>query len=159
MKQDIQKIYKTVLLVVFLVLLLFVSCESEPAAPPVTQVEKTLQEKQEEKEKTYDMDGGEAQLEITFSLPWDDGKALSSNHNNTYEYFLLTTEYLSERRDGSTVTGEYTDLKISADVTTLISDGSHRANGSFRSRPKTLTETRFISVAGKGICPPAEQTA
>ena len=114
MKQDIQKIYKTVLLVVFLVLLLFVSCESEPAAPPVTQVEKPLQEKQEEKEKTYDMDGGEAQLGITFSLPWDDGKALSSNHNNTYEYFLLTTEYLSERRDGSTVTGEYTDLKISA---------------------------------------------
>ncbi len=60
------------------------------------------------------MDGGEAQVSVAMQLPYENGKSLSSNHDNTYEHFLLTTRYLSDRRDGSTITGEFVDLKLAA---------------------------------------------
>lgn len=102
------------LILVFVLNMLMISCQNDAVSvEKVEYIEKELK-KEEEKNKTYDMDGGEARLYIGFHLPWDDGKALSSNHDNTYEYFLLTTKYLSERRDGSTITGEFTDLKLTA---------------------------------------------
>ena len=94
-------------------LLGFVSCTQEVTMPPETQIEKPL-EKKEEKSATYDMDGGEARVSVAMQLPYADGKSLSSNHDITYEHFLLTTRYLSDRRDGSTITGEFVDLKLAA---------------------------------------------
>lgn len=98
----------------FFILFLMAGCNGEPTLPPETQIEKELEKKPSEQNKTYEMDGGEIQIGVNLLMPWDDGKSLSSDHDNTYEYFVLTTEYLSERRDGSTVTGEYEALKISA---------------------------------------------
>lgn len=95
-------------------LLSFVSCTQEVMPPPETQIEKPLEKKEEEKNTVFDMDGGEAQVSVAMQLPYENGKSLSSNHDNTYEHFLLTTRYLSDRRDGSTITGEFVDLKLAA---------------------------------------------
>ena len=105
--------------ILFIILMAFtvmfgISCTNEVAVPQEKQIEKPLEKKEEEKTVTYDMDGGEAQVIVGLHMPWDDGKSLSSNHDNTYQDFLLTTKYLSERRDGSTITGEFTDLRLAA---------------------------------------------
>lgn len=101
---------------IFLISLFAIGCTQELQTPIETQIEKSREKnaKDEIKNVPMDMDGGEAKVVVGLHMPWDDGKALSSNHNTSYDYFLLTTQYLSDRRDGSTITGEYTDLKLAA---------------------------------------------
>ena len=95
--------------ILFIILMAFtvmfgISCTNEVTVPQEKQIEKPLEKKEEEKTVTYDMDGGEAQVIVGLHMPWDDGKSLSSNHDNTYQDFLLTTKYLSERREGRNIT-------------------------------------------------------
>lgn len=89
------------------------SCSPEVKILEDKQIEKPLEIK-EEKSLTYEMDNGESRVSVGLHMPWDDNKSLSSNHNISYDYFLLNTQYLSERRDGSTVTGEFENFKLAA---------------------------------------------
>lgn len=102
----------------FMILVLLfgiIACDNTPkVAERAERIEKAPKANKEEEVKSFDEDGGEGQAKITTTFPEDDSKSLSSDHNTTYDYFLLTTEYLSERRDGSSITGIYTDLRIKA---------------------------------------------
>lgn len=112
---NILKRYFKIYVTVVLISLIFVACEAEPKmAERPERIEKAPKEKVEEEIKSFDEDSGEAQTMITVTMPEDDNKALSSDHNIQYDYFLLTTTYLSDRRDGSSITGVYDGIKINA---------------------------------------------
>ena len=108
------------LFILTLCLLVLAACDNTPkVAEPPERIEKEAKTEEKSIEKTYDEDGGEGQAVLSVSFPSDETKALYSDHNTSYEYFLLTTEYLSDRRDGSSITGVFDSVKIKAG-----SDGS-----------------------------------
>ena len=107
--------FKKVFFIPILMVLMFfalVSCDVAPIveAPP-TRIEKEAKAEEKTAEVVFEEDSGEGLVALTLGVNLD-GKALYSNHNITYDSFLLTTEYLSDRRDGSTITGLFSDFKI-----------------------------------------------
>lgn len=109
------KRFFTFCVTVVLISLFFTACDTAPKMAEMPErIEKAPKEKVKDEIKSFEEDSGEGQTILTVTMPEDDSKALSSDHNIQYDYFLLTTTYLSDRRDGSSITGVYDGLKISA---------------------------------------------
>lgn len=109
------KRFFTFCVTVVLISLFFTACDTAPKMAEMPErIEKAPKEKVKDEIKSFEEDSGEGQTILTVTMPEDGSKALSSDHNIQYDYFLLTTTYLSDRRDGSSITGVYDGLKISA---------------------------------------------
>ena len=110
----LKRLFKICVTVV-LISLFFIACDTAPKMAEMPErIEKAPKEKVKDEIKSFEEDSGEGQTILTVTMPEDDNKALSSDHNIQYDYFLLTTTYLSDRRDGSSITGVYDGLKIKA---------------------------------------------